>query len=52
MLDAATADPLSDLQLERVVRLALGKRVPITVETGKASVVHATAAAAGSDEAP
>jgi hypothetical protein len=26
---AATADPLSDAQLERIVKLALGKRVPI-----------------------
>jgi hypothetical protein len=51
MPDAATADPLSDSQLERVVRLALGKRVPATVETGRAVVVHAAAAAAGGGEA-
>jgi hypothetical protein len=29
VMRAATADPLSDSQLERIVRLALGKRVPI-----------------------
>ncbi len=51
VLDAATADPLSDSQLERVVRLALGKRVPVAVETGKAVVAHAAAAAAGGDDA-
>jgi hypothetical protein len=38
VLDAATADPLSDSQLEQVVRLALGKRVPIAVKTDKAVV--------------
>jgi hypothetical protein len=47
VMDAATADPLSDSQLERVVRLALGKRVPTTVETGKAVVAHAAAAMSG-----
>jgi hypothetical protein len=47
VMDAARADPLSDLQLERVVRLALGKRVPTTVETGKAVVAHAGATMAG-----
>ncbi len=30
VMRAATADPLSDSQLERIVKLALGKRVPIT----------------------
>ncbi len=29
MMRAAMADPLSDAQLERIVKLALGKRVPI-----------------------
>ncbi len=29
VMEAATADPLSDAQLERIVRLALGKRIPI-----------------------
>ncbi len=52
VLDAAMADPLRDSQLERVVRLALGKRVPITVEANKAVVACAVAAAAGGDEAP
>ncbi len=47
VMDAATADPLNDSQLERVVRLALGKRVPTTVETGKAVIAHAAAAVAG-----
>jgi hypothetical protein len=50
VLDAATADPLSDSQLERVVRLALGKRVPVTVETSKAVAAYAAAASAGGDD--
>jgi hypothetical protein len=29
VMRTATADPLSDAQLERIVKLALGKRVPI-----------------------
>jgi hypothetical protein len=29
MMKAATANPLSDAQLERIVKLALGKRVPV-----------------------
>ncbi len=52
MLDAAIADPLSDSQLERVVRLALGKRVPVEVEAIKAVVACVAAAKAGSDDAP
>jgi hypothetical protein len=47
VMSAETADPLSDSQLERVVRLALGKRVPATSETGKAVAANAAAAAAG-----
>ncbi len=31
VMRAATADPLSDSQLERVVKLALGKRVPVAL---------------------
>ncbi len=31
VMTAATANPLSDTQLERVVRLALGKRVPVAL---------------------
>jgi hypothetical protein len=55
VMSATTADPLSDSQLERVVRLALGKRVPATSETGKAVAANATVAAAGgggSSQAP
>jgi hypothetical protein len=33
VMRAATADPLSDAQLERIVKLALGKRVPIASAT-------------------
>jgi hypothetical protein len=40
----ATTDPLSDSQLERVIRLALGKRVPAASTTSKAAVVHDAAA--------
>ncbi len=29
VMEAATANPLSDAQLERIVKLALGKRIPI-----------------------
>jgi hypothetical protein len=47
VMRAATTDPLSDSQLERVVRLALGKRVPATSETGKAVAAHTAAAVAG-----
>ncbi len=47
VMDAATADPLSDSQLEQVMRLALGKRVPATVEGGKAVVAHAAAVMVG-----
>jgi hypothetical protein len=52
VLDAAAADPLSDSQLERVVRLALGKRVPVGVEAPKAVVACAAAAKVGGDDAP
>jgi hypothetical protein len=33
VMRAATADPLSDAQLEQIVKLALGKRVPIALAT-------------------
>ncbi len=33
VMRAATADPLSDAQLEQIVKLALGKRVPIASAT-------------------
>ncbi len=55
VLRAATADPLRDSRLERVVRLALGKRVPATSETVKAVVAHTAAAVTGgggSSQAP
>jgi hypothetical protein len=41
---AATADPLSDSQLERVVKLALGKRVPAAGATSNAAAAHAAPA--------
>jgi hypothetical protein len=44
VMRAATTDPLSDSQLERVVRLALGKRAPAASTTSKAAVAHAAAA--------
>ncbi len=47
VIRAATTDPLSDSQLERVVMLALGKRVPDMSETSKAVTAHTAAAAAG-----
>ncbi len=47
VMTAVTTDPLSDSQLERVVRLALGKRVPTTSETNKVAVASAAAATAG-----
>jgi hypothetical protein len=43
---AAMKDPLSDSQLERVVRLALGKRVPAASKAGKVAAAHVAAAAA------
>jgi hypothetical protein len=50
VMRAATTDPLSDSQLERVVRLALGKRVPAASTTSKAAVAHAaTATTSGRD---
>ena len=52
MLDAAIADPLSDSQLERVVRLALGKRFPVEVEAIKAVVACGAAAKVGRDDTP
>jgi hypothetical protein len=55
VMRAATADPLSNSQLEQVVRLALGKRVPATSVTGKAVAAHTAAAVAGgggSSQAP
>jgi hypothetical protein len=47
VMRAATTDPLSDSQLERVVRLALGKRVPATSEPSKGIAAHTAAAMAG-----
>jgi hypothetical protein len=44
---AATADPLSDSQLERVVKLALGKRVPAASVTSNASAAHAAPVTTG-----
>jgi hypothetical protein len=44
VMRAATTDPLSDSQLERVVRLALGKKVPAASTTNKAAVAHVAAA--------
>jgi hypothetical protein len=46
VMRAATADPLSDSQLEQVVKLALGKRVPAGA-TSKAATAHAASAATG-----
>ncbi len=50
MLDATRADPLSDSQLERLVRLTLGKRALFGVETNKAVVACVTAAKADGDD--
>jgi hypothetical protein len=47
VMDAATGDPLSDSQLERVVRLVLRKRDPTMVETGEAVAAHAATTAGG-----
>jgi hypothetical protein len=47
VMRAVTADPLSDSQLERVVKLALGKRVPAAGATSKAAATHAAPAATG-----
>jgi hypothetical protein len=47
VMRATTADPLSDSQLEWVVKLALGKRVPTAGATSKAAAAHATPAATG-----
>ncbi len=44
VMRAATTDPLRDSQLERVVRLSLGKRVPAASTTSKAAMAHAAAA--------
>jgi hypothetical protein len=44
---AVTTDPLSDSQLERAVRLALGKRFPVTNEARMVAAAHVAAAAAG-----
>jgi hypothetical protein len=44
VMRAATTDPLSDSQLERVVRLALGKRVPAASTTSQVAMAHAAAA--------
>ncbi len=51
VLDAARGDPISDSQLERLVRLTLGKRAPFGVETGKAVVACITAVKAGNGDA-
>jgi hypothetical protein len=47
VLDAARGDPLRDSQLERVVRLTLGKRAPVGVKTNKAVVACVMTAKAG-----
>ncbi len=47
VMRAATADPLSDSQLERVVKLALGKRAPAASATSKAAAAHAAPAVTG-----
>ncbi len=47
VMRAATADPLRDSQLERVVKLPLGKRVPAAGATSKAATAHAASAATG-----
>jgi hypothetical protein len=47
VMRAVTADPLSDSQLERVVKLALGKRVPTAGRTSKAAAAHAAPDATG-----
>jgi hypothetical protein len=47
VMRATTADPLSDSQLERVVKLALGKRVPPAGATSKAAAAHAAPAVTG-----
>ncbi len=47
VMRAGTADPLSDSQLERVVKLALGKRFPAAGATSKATAAHAVPAAVG-----
>jgi hypothetical protein len=47
VMRAAATDPLSDLQLEWVIRLALGKRVPAASTTNKAAAAHATATTTG-----
>jgi hypothetical protein len=52
VLEAAKAGPLSDSQLEMVIRLALGKRVPVTIEASKAVVACAAAPKASGDDAP
>jgi hypothetical protein len=47
VLDAARGDPLSDSQLERVVKLTLRKLAPVRVESDKAVVACITAAKTG-----
>ncbi len=48
VMRAATADPLSDAQLERIVKLALGKRIPIApAATGGGDPSQATTPAVG-----
>jgi hypothetical protein len=49
VMRAATADPLSNSQLERVVKLALGMRVPAAGPTSKAAAAHAAPAGGGGD---
>jgi hypothetical protein len=50
VMRAATTDTLSDLQLERVVRLALGKRVPAASVTSKAAAAQAAMASTSSGD--
>jgi hypothetical protein len=51
VLDAARGDPISDLQLKRLVRPALGKRTSPEVKTGEAVVASITAVKAGGGNA-
>ncbi len=52
VMRTVTADPLSDSQLERVVRLALGKRVPAMNKADRVAAAHAAAAAADGGNSP
>jgi hypothetical protein len=49
---AATADPVSDSQLEQVGKLALGKRVPTAGANSKVAAAHAALAATAAEILP